>query len=206
MSNYWSEVKELLQVLAWLIKRKDNDGFDVRFTISSAQDKNFEDSTPALKHVSNITPQGVSNMTMRLNSIFSKYNLTHKPLSLYIFTDGNWQHGSDAIAPIRNMVSLMNKRNFPKERVGIQFIQFGDDPEGTKRLNYLDSQLGQSIKAEMLSTEHNVDIRHRVLDIVDTEPFHGDIMKMLLGAVNPWFDDDEDPAFDGHKDSDTSIT
>jgi hypothetical protein len=199
-------VKELLQVLAWLIKRKDNDGFDVCFTISSTQDKNFKDSTPALKHVSSITPHSVSNMTMRLNSILAKYNLMRKPLSLYIFTDGNWQHGSDAIAPIRNMVSRMNKHNFPKEKVGIQFIQFGDDPEGTERLNYLDSQLGQSIKAEMLSAEPNVDIRHRVLDIVDTEPFHGDIMKMLLGAINPWFDDDGDPAFGGHKDSDTSIT
>ena len=196
MSNYWSEVKELLQVLAWLIKRKDNDGFDVCFTVS-AQDKNFKDTTSALKHVSNIIPQGVSNMNMRLSTILAKYNLRRKPLSLYIFTDGNWQHGSDAIAPIRNMVREMNKNNFPKERVGIQFIRFGDEPRGTARLNSLDSHLGQRIKKEMTLAEPTVDIRHRVFDIVDTEPYHGDIMKMLLGAINPWFDGDEDPAFDG---------
>ena len=30
-------------------------------------------------------------------------------------------------------------------------------------------------------------------DIVDTEPFpDGNLLKMLLGAVHPWFDDDND--------------
>ena len=31
-------------------------------------------------------------------------------------------------------------------------------------------------------------------DIVDTEPFDGDIWKMLLGAFNPTFDDDDEHA------------
>ena len=30
-------------------------------------------------------------------------------------------------------------------------------------------------------------------DIIDTEPFsNGNLLKMLLGAVSDWFDDDED--------------
>lgn len=27
-------------------------------------------------------------------------------------------------------------------------------------------------------------------DIVDTEPANGNVYKMILGAINPWFDDD----------------
>jgi hypothetical protein len=31
-------------------------------------------------------------------------------------------------------------------------------------------------------------------DIVDTEPFqNGNTWKMLLGAIDPWFDDDDTP-------------
>ena len=35
-------------------------------------------------------------------------------------------------------------------------------------------------------------------DIVDTEPYDGNVWKMLLGAINKWFDDD--PKEDGKND------
>lgn len=200
MSDYWSDVKSLFKVLAWLIKRKDDDGFDLRFTVSPQdKDKNFKDTKPALRHLSDIKPAGKSNIDKRLSDVLAKHNLKRKPLSLYVFTDGNWQHGCDGIAPIRNLVEEMNYKKLPKHSVGIQFIQFGNHPEGMGRLNYLDSGLGKAVKAEMIAADHTAEIRHKVWDIVDTEPFpNGDVMKMLLGAINPWFDDDEDEVIDRH--------
>ncbi len=32
----------------------------------------------------------------------------------------------------------------------------------------------------------------RTRDIIDTEPSNGDVWKMLLGAINTWFDDTVD--------------
>ena len=199
MSDSWSDVKALFKVLAWMIKRKDEDGFDLCFTVSSQdKDKNFKDTTLALRHLSNINPTVWSNINKRLSDVLARYNLRRKPLSLYVFTDGNWQHGSDGVAPVRILVEEINSKKLPKDRVGIQFIQFGKDPEGTKRLNYLDSGLGKAIKAEMIAADPMAEIRHRVWDIVDTEPFpDGDVMKMLLGAVNEWFDDDDNVVVDG---------
>lgn len=39
----------------------------------------------------------------------------------------------------------------------------------------------------------NFDIR----DIVDTEPWNGNVYKMLLGSVNKRFDDDRNPGVNG---------
>ncbi|KAH8764701.1 hypothetical protein F5882DRAFT_247628, partial [Hyaloscypha sp. PMI_1271] len=59
--------------------------------------------------------------------------------------------------------------------VGIQFIRFGNNFAGQKRLKRLDDNL----------TVEKAGVK---IDIVDTEPSKGNVWKMLLGAINPWFD------------------
>jgi hypothetical protein len=46
-------------------------------------------------------------------------------------------------------------------------------------------------------------VEHR--DIVDTEPFEGgNVYKMLLGAIDPWYDGDDDEDEDEDDDTNTA--
>ena len=65
-----------------------------------------------------------------------------KPISIFVFTDGCW--GADPFAacgveqPIRKLMKTCQDRQFPRPRVSIQFLRFGDDVNGIKHLQYLD--------------------------------------------------------------------
>ena len=107
----------------------------------------------------------LSNIHNRLSSILGKYERrlkeedqrklrssqnrpwhAHDPndvrkLSLYIFTDGIWQPEADAFSPIKSIVETLDQFKKPKDQVGIQFIQFGNDTEGSTRLSFLDNGL-----------------------------------------------------------------
>lgn len=69
-----------------------------------------------------------------------------KPLSLYILTDGVWEGKSDPRKPIQKLVQTLVGWRMDKAQVGIQFINFGNDPVGLQRLQYLDFELGQELE------------------------------------------------------------
>lgn len=76
--------------------------------------------------------------------------------------------------------------------MGIQFISFGQDPVALARMDKLDAGLGLEmyviyllcIIVSVLLTYHR--------DIVDHERSNGNVWKMILGAIDPDFDDDDD--------------
>lgn len=94
-----------------------------------------------------------------------------KKLVLFVLTNGSWQPLSNAEKPISDLVDILHRYKQPEHQVGIQFIRFGDEPEGIWRLRKLDDFLG------------------REKDIVDVEPYpDGNVFKMLLGSINKDFD------------------
>jgi len=94
-----------------------------------------------------------------------------KSMVVYVLTDGAWSKGSDAKTPIESLVNTLVRLEKQRYQVGIQFIRFGNDPDGQRMLKYLDSGLGLK------------------RDIVDTEPFlGGNLWKMLLGPTDEWYD------------------
>ena len=99
---------------------------------------------------------------------------TTRRLSLYVLTDGVWQPNNKPSKVIIPLLNHLKQQGLRWTHAGIQFIRFGKDPEGTRHLQQLD---------RMLSREN--------LNVFDTEPASGNVWKMLLGAINPWFDDDE---------------
>jgi hypothetical protein len=223
MSRHWEDVKSLLYVLAYLVKKLDDDGLDMSFTISS-QEKKFNHASKAVAYLDAMHPSGFANINMRLSKLLMKYvnNLEHpprnrlglrtrqasiKPLSLYIFTDGVWQPGYDGVPPIEALIEKLTALQLPKEQVGIQFIRFGNSEEGIKRLEYLDSGLRKKFgKQRFEGTSSSNSLKRNFAndlftfrDYVDTEPFlNGNLWKMLLGAINDWFDDDEDGIAEGN--------
>jgi hypothetical protein len=157
MKQHWKDVKSLLYVLAYLVKKLDGDELDMSFTISSQETK-FKDASKAVAYLDAMRPNGLANINVRLSNLLRKYvndledpprhwfrlhtrQGSIKPLSLYIFTDGIWQPGHDGVPPIEALIEKLTALRLPKEQVGIQFIRFGDSEEGIKRLEYLDSGL-----------------------------------------------------------------
>lgn len=66
-----------------------------------------------------------------------------REMNLFVFTDGNWGSGDSedtgAQEPIRKLVNLMKAYGVDRNHVAIQFIRFGDHPDGKRHLEFLDS-------------------------------------------------------------------
>ncbi|CZR62093.1 uncharacterized protein PAC_11990 [Phialocephala subalpina] len=193
MKPYWPELVALVGGLAYVVKNCDPDGIELSYTISPKPVQS-KDSSKLVASLNATTPLGKSNVGNALNRILTKYEeklgrlhgsgiasharVNVRPLSLYILTDGVWQHKCDAATPIRTLVKTLRGFNMGKGQVGIQFIRFGNDPTGVQRLVDLDDNL----KIKGLSEDEQ-------LDIVDAEPSNGNVWKMLLGSINASFDD-----------------
>jgi hypothetical protein len=157
MRPYWSDVTSVLHVLAYMLKGCDKDGMDLYFTISTSK-YNSKNSTGLLHPIEGKSLQSTSDIGSRLSSILHGYEtaLRHhetkrwslfgpkvmKPLNVYILTDAVWQPQSDAAGPIISMVETLVDLRYPRKQVGIQFIQFGKNPNCTRKLERLDSGLG----------------------------------------------------------------
>ena len=163
MQKHWNEIKHLFDGLAYLIKELDPDGTELYFMISREW-KRSEKTTPLLKILQSRDGhlQGTSNAVTTLARILqqyhdkldkesrdreqrSRFNFREpkevRPMNIYIFTNGVWQPECDVVTPIRRMVTKLELLGKPNDHVGIQFIQFGNDPDGTQRLEHLDSGL-----------------------------------------------------------------
>lgn len=98
-----------------------------------------------------------------------------KPLSLYVLTNGNFPEQDDVGMPIQHTIEAMKRLRLSEDYIGIQFIRFGDDAVGKARLDRLDNLEGQP------------------WDIVDTERWDDNVLKLFLGPINPTFDGDASP-------------
>ena len=147
---------------------------------------------------------GETNFAGRLDTILSEFIQKLKknpfvkrprPMSIYVLTNAIWQ-GADSVglrdhhrehvarAIVRTVADLEDLRVEDK-MLGIQFIRFGDDPcFNTKppnmgRLAYFD----HGMKADYTNMKR---------DICDTTSAKGNVWKMMLGSINPYWDDDPD--------------
>lgn len=200
MNQYWPDLKRLLKALAWLVSRDDDNGMELRF-LRSTKHCTSKDPAKLVEFLGKTRRVGQSDINDRLGEVLEDYcrrcdtwkrsqirsssklyqtlfrtGGKPKKLSIYVLTDAIWQPRSDAADSIRPMVKMLEEWQFPFNRVGIQFIRFGDDPDSIQKLNRLDlkSQLGVS------------------KDIVDHTPSTGNLLKMIVGAIDKDADADGD--------------
>jgi hypothetical protein len=202
MAPHWPNVLKLLDLLTYIVSGSDRDGEDIYFTIGGDHRKS-KSTDKLVNFAKDHCPPSIplsprySNIGVRLGQILQGYhsrldnetNNTTRPhrssflrssskppmakLNLYIFTDGLWQPQSDADFPIASIANKLESLGMDPAQIGVQFIQFGNDSEGTARLKRLDEGLGLK------------------RDVVDMEPFEGgNVWKMLLGSINKWYDSD----------------
>lgn len=156
MGTHWGDVISFFKVFAYFAKRYDDNGLEMYFTVSTKKET-FRDTTPAVSLLRSMTPTSVPNFDNRLDEILRGYqsrleresersgrrwswSSSVKPLSLYVLSNGDWP-GCDAIAPVESMIEKLRELKLTKARVGIQFIRFGRNPDGIKKLGYLDTGL-----------------------------------------------------------------
>ena len=160
MRAHRNEVVDVVSILSYLLKDRDDDGLDIYFTLSTKR-RNSGRATKLSETVEKVAFKGISDMRTRLSQILRKYEdkfgtttassrswyqrlgspEPQKPLSFYVLTDGKWD--PNEVGPvIMNLVNRMGEFKLRKDHVGIQFIRFGQDPNGIARLNQLDHGLG----------------------------------------------------------------
>jgi hypothetical protein len=158
MAKHWDEVTNVLEILATLLHRQDPDGLDITFTFGKASC--HSNSARKLKNTmrgKDAKPSsGVhTNMASALGKALSGYLQSlassrgrPKYLSLYVLTDGVWSgtldiHAvDDVIAEFSNKLEKLDGSVLRSERrVGIQFVQFGNEPAATRALRRLDREL-----------------------------------------------------------------
>ncbi|OCL10566.1 kinase-like protein [Glonium stellatum] len=187
MRPHWSQVIKVLDLLAYITKEKDPNGLELYFTMKAGRHSGSKSTDLVKKAQSRKAREGatdLSDLYPRIRDIFGEYkkNLKRKPLwgsarrpmSLYILTDGNWQPQRDTEICIAELVRALDESD--QYQVGIEFIQFGNHAVGTDRLKHLDDGLKREFGLKW--------------DIIDTEPAEGNVLKMLLGAINKWYDAD----------------
>jgi hypothetical protein len=152
MRDRWNDVVKCVDMLGYELKHFGRGGIEICFTFSSVK-KKHRNTTPLVKLVERLLPPNPStgrlpdtNIYSSLGSLLDGYRglietgRTVRKQIIYVLTDGKWQPYSpqSLVQSIRNLVDSLNKMPSPMDQIGIQFIQFGNDPEATKLLQDLD--------------------------------------------------------------------
>lgn len=164
MGQHWPGVTRTFSVLEYLVQKSDLGRMDIFFT-SSPQRIPIQDRTRLMNAISRASPRGESNMKAALGKILKdvrkdldEYYGKHKRqrllptkrgqewgVNIYVLTDGVWQKRPQPLCgveePIATTVKKLSEYNAPSNKVGIQFIRFGNDPVGAARLDQLDFRL-----------------------------------------------------------------
>ena len=216
----------VLELLWAMVARHDPDGAELYITtdmkalkpktdfrmlqeLDKRPAKDAPDMRHCLAHIIEkyVNQFGTRNITSRLRHWKATPAKGPRKLSLYVLTDGKWQTKTDLRQVIRTLVDHLNQHKLTNKQIGIQFIRFGDDETGMRRLERLDSGLKLNLYVlisvfcpfpGLLFTRARFEVMfivnmfadkvHR--DVVDTTPANGSVWKMLLGAVNDTYDDD----------------
>ena len=169
MAPYRHEVNMVLELLWAMVAKHDPDGAELYITTDMKALKPKND-VGALQELSRRPAKDAPDMRHCFAQIIEKYqnqfgrrNLTSKlrywkatpakgprKLSLYVLTDGVWQAKTDLRQVIETLVDHLIQHKLTNKQIGIQFIQFGNDARGTKRLKKLDS--GLNFKLYVLTT------------------------------------------------------
>lgn len=161
MKTYWESadgVRDMAKLLTYITKTKDPDGPDLYF-LSSEKKYKIPDASSMRKKIEKHDPKAETSLygafDYDLRSYGQEvdlwatdpelYRRRHKRTrptkrSVYVLTDGAWVAGQDnqGVGTIRFLVDKLARAGLDRNQVGIQFISFGQHPDGLRRLEVLD--------------------------------------------------------------------
>lgn len=150
--------------LSYLAKKIDDNDMDLFFTSEPSRRHHHRRTAKLLNEVHrsyNNRSTGVSTMEASMaevvdyivgklpNPHFTLTGIAGVPqrlivrprITLFVFTDGLWGNGKSTRGvegEIDRLINNVRGRNLARTSVTIQFIRFGDNPEGIRQLKYLD--------------------------------------------------------------------
>lgn len=213
MAPYRGEARDVLDLLAYMLLESDPDGIDLYYT-GDREKLRGKTHLSILKDFDNHPNEGTPDMRERFaeilgcyqerlgkkNGIFKRVFGKHVPSkgprrqNLYVLTDAVWQPKTTLTIEIEALVNDLLQHGLLNKQIGIQFIRFGNDEEGIERLNRLDAQMKLKLYVLVCVPGVVLGVKRKTdsfSDIVDHTPANGNVWKMLHGAINPWFDDDD---------------
>jgi hypothetical protein len=150
MQGHWPQVCKAFEVLAYLVKDADPDGMELHFTNWSVSGQN-KNRTRLLRLLQNVRPQGQGGLESSLSKILDHcirpglllhvLGRARRGVNIYVFTDGIWNREDDTLCGIDDAIMRAAAKMTTRNSIGIQFIQFGDNETGTRRLQMLDDGL-----------------------------------------------------------------
>ena len=161
MEHYRPQTKKILELLSYMVAPADPDGLDMYFATYPGKLKPGN-SYQMLAAFDERRATGIPNLRARFANILEDYeskfgkknyiskifhpksmpSIGPRKLSLYILTDGVWQPNTNLVLEIQTLVKHLMEHKLTNKQIGIQFIRFGHDRTGMKRLKRLDSKLG----------------------------------------------------------------
>ena len=159
MNDHWFEATKLLELLVKKAKGVDENGMDLRFTTGTTALYNKESASEFISKMKKARPKTGSkerahtNLKNSLGTILHEFSTSLKngrgkvkDAVVIILTDGVWAGMEDkrSVAQLIKRFSdqLESHNHGLKERpFSIQFIQFGNNQDATRRLKYLDDYL-----------------------------------------------------------------
>jgi hypothetical protein len=166
MELHQDQVRATLEALTYLVKDLDPNGIDLYFTMS--------DTVGHEKHTSRLLKlfdevgfcDEQANMDFALSRILEGNNKRRWGLSsltgssergkmVYVLTDAKW-HGNRDLDGMPELIKrqVVKTGSNARDKLAIQFIQFGEDSLGTWRLKELDGGLeGRGVDEYVLTIE-----------------------------------------------------
>ena len=160
MKPYRQEVKMVLELLWAMVAKHDPDGPELYIT-SDMKALKPKNDVRVLHELDSRPAKDAPDMRYCFAQIIEKYQnqfgkrnirarFRHwmttpakgpRKLSLYVLTDGVWQDRTNLRQVIQTLVEHLIQHKLSNKQIGIQFIRFGNDERGVRRLEGLDSGL-----------------------------------------------------------------
>lgn len=230
MQQYEGAVIATVTGMAHILEKADEDGLDVTFTsnwnqtehgrraenLAAIVKSNFhkgddtcfiEQGILALidKVIEDLPSKEAKKGRALLNSFRRKKR--GRPVSIYVLTNGIWNSSPDATngvcgadRPIRRLIRKLQDSNLHKNQATLQFIRFGDDATGIKRLTSLDDDLGIEFPSLWVNPRVPPSLLPMLMgaailtrgdpcsDIVDHKDGTGGVWPMLVGSLDEGVD------------------
>ncbi|TFY76983.1 hypothetical protein EWM64_g7031 [Hericium alpestre] len=205
----WSDTRNALAGVADINAKFSSDGLDIFFLNDPRFRINLRDQRAVRDLFDEVVPEGETPIGYKLKEVLDTYiprledrNITHKPISIIVITDG--VPTDDPAEVIIEAARRLDNNNVPQRRLGIQFVQIGDDPGASEALKELDDGLSyvHGIRVSISRSYCKVlsiDDRYGMKDIVDTTLFNPNdpyfkvetLIKILMGAIDHTLDNAE---------------
>lgn len=169
MQSYKQKVSGTARALSYLMKRLDRDGIELLFTSEPNAKHVCKNSTEVETLINRRFGDGSSagcTMELTLDKILEgmrkqlqkpAQGLSRRPsfgrpkatsVSIFVLTNGVWDSSADGTCgverPIEAFVAYMKKNDIARTRATIQFVSFGSDERGIKRLDTLGNKLTEA--------------------------------------------------------------